>query len=378
MAAPDILPSPHLLVDGDMSGDLFRIIDIGLGLILIYMSLSVVVTAMTETIAGLFKLRASNLERGVLWLLQGGTGDPNAGDPKAQSPLGAIADKVLAHPLINGSASGGAVASIPPRIFALSLLDVLHKTDGAATVMAHSAKAPSEPGFAFEDARQSIAKLPDGPLKNNLLLVLADAERRAVAVEDALAQWYDQGMARVSEWYRKRIQRITLALGVLVAVVVNANTIHIAEVLWQDDIARQVTLSAALQTAKEAVPGSGCTPVAQQQGDAAVTESIRCQTDAAMQAFRAVGALPIGWGQDIEDIGNQKGWVTLILGWLLTGFALQMGAPFWFDLLQKLMKMRSNLSATGFLAQGGAQPDSATAPAQPQTPATGPNPTVSG
>jgi hypothetical protein len=352
-----------------MSGDLFRIIDIGLGLILIYMSLSVVVTAMTETIAGLLKLRSTTLERGLLWLLQGSNGAPagvQAAGTGQQSPVGDIAGQVMAHPLINGAASGGNAAAIPPRIFALSLLDVLHQANGAANAMAQPGKAPSEPGFSFDDARQSITKLPDGPLKNNLLLVLADAERRAVAVEDALAQWYDQGMARVSEWYRKRIQRITLVLGIVVAVVVNANTIHIAEVLWQDDIARQVTLSTALQTAKDAAPGSGCTPVTQQQGDAAVTESIRCQTEAAMQAFRAVGALPIGWGQDIGDIGNQKGWVTLILGWLLTGFALQMGAPFWFDLLQKLMKMRSNLSATGFLAQGGAQPDSAAAP-QPQT-----------
>ncbi len=360
-----------------MSGDLFRIIDIGLGLILIYMSLSVVVTAMTETIAGLLKLRATTLERGVLWLLQGSKGDPGATNPTSpvrQSPLGTIASQVMAHPLINGTASGGSAASIPPRIFALSLLDVLHQTDGAANAMAQSVRAPSEPGFSFDDARQSIAKLPDGPLKNNLLLVLADAERRAMAVEDALAQWYDQGMARVSEWYRKRIQRITLMLGILLAVVVNANTIHIAEVLWQDDIARQVTLSTALQTAKDVVPGRGCTPVAQSQGDAAVTEAIRCQTEAAMQAFRSVGALPIGWGQNIEDIGNQKGWITLILGWLITGFALQMGAPFWFDLLQKLMKMRSNLGATSFLPQGGAQPD--TAPPQQQAQTAASNPTT--
>ncbi|MQP67598.1 hypothetical protein GE253_19920 [Niveispirillum sp. SYP-B3756] len=350
-----------------MSSDLFRIIDIGLGLILIYMSLSVVVTAMTETIAGLLKLRASTLERGVIWLLQGSRGDPATTASPPPSSLGSIADKVMAHPLINGSASGGAAATIPPRIFALTLLDVLHQTEDAAGAMAQSVKAPSEPGFSFADARQTITKLPDGPLKNNLLLVLADAERRAVAVEDALAQWYDQGMARVSEWYRKRIQRITLVLGILVAVMVNANTIHIAEVLWQDDIARQVTLSAALQASKDAAPGSGCTPVTQPQDDAAVTAAIRCQTGAAMQAFRDVGALPIGWGQNIEDIGRQKGWVTLILGWLLTGFALQMGAPFWFDLLQKLMKMRSTLSATGFLAQGGAQPESAAAPPARQT-----------
>jgi len=365
-----------------MSGDLFRIIDIGLGLILIYMSLSVVVTAITETIASLTKLRASLLGKGVLWLLQGknATATANAGSALEFHPqVDQVASEVMAHPMINGAASGGAAAAIPPRIFALTLLDVLYKTTGTAGTIEQAAKAPTEPGFSFDDARQSINKLPDSPLKNSLLLVLADAERRSVAVEDALAQWYDQGMARVSEWYRKRIQRITLGVGIFVAVVVNANTIHIAEVLWQDDIARQVTLNTALQAAKEATPGTGCAPVAQQQGDAAVAESIRCQTEAAMQAFRSVGALPIGWAQDINEIGNQKGWPTLILGWLITGFALQMGAPFWFDLLQKVMKMRSNLSAVGFMPQGGAQPDNtATTPQQQSQPDGTTAPTIGG
>lgn len=343
-----------------MSGDFFRIIDIGLGLILVYLALSVVVTAMTETVAGFLKLRAGMLATGVRWLLQGTAHDMAARNAPAGSPDN-VAQQLMAHPMINGATSGPSPAShIPPRIFALTLLDVLHKVNQEAGRLT---KPPTDPSFTFADAQQLVASLPDSELKNSLALVLADAQRRAVAAEDAIAQWYDGGMQRVSNWYKKRIQTITLVLGIVVAATVNANTIHIAEVLWQDDIARNVTLDAATKMAVGTEPGAGCSPVKDLDETSAIAQSISCRTEAAMDAFTAVGALPIGWSQDIDEIGRQKGWITLILGWLITGFALQMGAPFWFNLLQKLVKMRTSLAAEG-MAQGGTQP-----PPQPYPPA---------
>jgi hypothetical protein len=35
------------------------------------------------------------------------------------------------------------------------------------------------------------------------------------------------------------------------------------------------------------------------------------------------------------------GWT--ILGWLITAFAISLGAPFWFDLLNKLMQVRNSV-----------------------------------
>jgi hypothetical protein len=59
---------------------------------------------------------------------------------------------------------------------------------------------------------------------------------------------------------------------------------------------------------------------------------------------------PVGWTQDIwekfiKDWQNQKMRVlsTWILGWLLTAVAMTMGAPFWFDLLNKLVSLRSSV-----------------------------------
>jgi hypothetical protein len=46
----------------------------------------------------------------------------------------------------------------------------------------------------------------------------------------------------------------------------------------------------------------------------------------------ALQSLPIGGSRDVSSIA----------GWLITGFAVSLGAPFWFDLLSKFMNVRSS------------------------------------
>ena len=37
---------------------------------------------------------------------------------------------------------------------------------------------------------------------------------------------------------------------------------------------------------------------------------------------------------------DSGGWVLKVIGWLITGLAVALGAPFWFDLLNKLVNLR--------------------------------------
>jgi hypothetical protein len=49
--------------------------------------------------------------------------------------------------------------------------------------------------------------------------------------------------------------------------------------------------------------------------------------------------LPIGW----PDATFGRDWYMRILGWLITGAAISLGAPFWFDLLNRMMVVRSTV-----------------------------------
>ena len=61
--------------------------------------------------------------------------------------------------------------------------------------------------------------------------------------------------------------------------------------------------------------------------------------------------LPIGWSDVVAGnwpAGNEWGgvWrrtVASLFGWLLTAFAVSLGAPFWFDALNKIMVIRSTV-----------------------------------
>jgi hypothetical protein len=57
--------------------------------------------------------------------------------------------------------------------------------------------------------------------------------------------------------------------------------------------------------------------------------------------------LPIGWNSPQKQVTPGSSGTKLltailvkILGWLLTAAALTLGAPFWFDLLQKFVNIR--------------------------------------
>ena len=53
--------------------------------------------------------------------------------------------------------------------------------------------------------------------------------------------------------------------------------------------------------------------------------------------------LPVGWPEPPFDATHDGGWwLSHLLGWLLTGALLMLGAPFWFDLLSRLVSLRNS------------------------------------
>jgi hypothetical protein len=81
-------------------------------------------------------------------------------------------------------------------------------------------------------------------------------------------------------------------------------------------------------------------------------ESPQCKLEANRRRLEALN-LPIGWGS-VDDVSRKwpgsnvfdpGGWLDQaqwhLFGWLLTALAISLGAPFWFDLLNKFIVIRS-------------------------------------
>jgi hypothetical protein len=123
--------------------------------------------------------------------------------------------------------------------------------------------------------------------------------------------------------------------------------------MWHDSATRQAVVAAAEST----------TSAGQQ---ATNIEDVARTTDRLKQL-----ALPVGWNEPIFDSSHDGGWwISHVIGWILTGALLMLGAPFWFDLLSRLVSLRNsgqapaaaandNGSATSALLRGlaGLEPD---------------------
>lgn len=283
------------------------ILDIAIGLVFVYLVLSLVVTAANEVIASRLRWRAQNLYEGMRELLR---------DPKDKQSW---ADKLYGHPLVNALSSGTDRPSyVPSRTFALALLDLIApaKTDGVRSL---------------ESIREGIAKLPP-ELGRTVTVLFDEAEHDIEKLKTSIEVWFNTSMERVSGWYKRKSQAVMLALAVVVTVAFNVDTLSLVRTLSNDAAVRAALVAKAQETAKLPITNAS-QPLTSAEADKALAESI--------SKVESLG-LPIGWHRaDLASVTHPcLVWLSRVCGWILTIFAVSLGAPFWFDLLNKFMNIR--------------------------------------
>jgi len=146
-------------------------------------------------------------------------------------------------------------------------------------------------------------------------------------------------------------------IGLAMAAALNANTVTIVKQVSTSDTVRQ----ALVEEAKKAQPiaqNPSSTTTSTTASDSLSTdrsegESGRNKPPAPssyqklandLSKVKSLG-LPLGWGNEERLSFRQGGWNYLYypFGWLLTAIAVSLGAPFWFDLLNKFMVVRSTV-----------------------------------
>jgi len=347
-------------------------LDVAIGLSFIFLLLSLLASAIQEFIAGIFGLRARTLERGLRNMLQGGDGSVLPGGA-APGPAGTLVDAVYLHPLIRplykagigiGARNKGRrlPSYIAPRSFALALLDTL-----APNVVGTNADGTPKPSHDIvREARAAIAGASLPPEVERRILALLDEARGDIdAFRHNLEAWFDDTMARVSGWYKRKTQIILLVIGVVVAIAINANTLTMGERLWKDPAVRGAVVGQA--TSVSDAPRSA--------GD----------LNSAANAVDGVVKLgvPMGWPRDANDprhvsFTSVRDGAYAVLGWTLTIIAIALGAPFWFDTLSRLSRLRSSgKPETPLPATGRGQPNERVAdPTTPPAPVPPVNVTV--
>ena len=149
-------------------------------------------------------------------------------------------------------------------------------------------------------------------------------------------------MARASGAYKRWTKWWLFGIGLLIAIVANASAFHVAERLWADPPTRSAVVSSAGQVAQQTDPSQNIPDVA--------------HATSRLEELK----LPIGWDapsrgswNDLDDYWSWRPYI-MLLGWIVTGLLVTLGAPFWFNLLTQLASLRSTGAKPPPAAQDGA------------------------
>lgn len=308
------------------------VLDVAIGLIFVYLLLAIICTSLNEWIASIFSLRANNLALGIRQLLDN---QPKPGDPaKATTNTDWLISEFYQHPLITGMKKGDRHPSyISPRAFATTLMDIISGPDAQLT---------------YANFKAGYDKLPDGDVKKVLNSLMRTTGPTLAEVQGNIEKWFDDSMDRVSGWYKRKIQWITAVVALALAFATNADSIRIAEMLWHNPELRAEGIKLAEQRAEAAKNGAAeqDTNTAQAEityPDASNPLNPNATIKPVTPVERAYLTELIGWqgAAQFHDL-HTRDILLMILGWLLTGLAVSLGAPFWFDVLNKVINIRSS------------------------------------
>ncbi|HKY05974.1 MAG TPA: hypothetical protein VJQ56_13850 [Blastocatellia bacterium] len=315
-----------------------RILEVAIGVIFVYILVSIICSAIREGIEAWLNTRAAYLEYGIRELLH---------DTKAEG----LARSFFNHPLINSlfkqeykppeykqdepakppsifTSGKNLPAYIPSKNFALALMDIAARGPQTNAVSSH----PGSPIISLDSVRANILNINNQAVQRALLTAIDSAQGDLNKAQANIEAWYDSAMDRVSGWYKRSTHWMLFCIGLVVAVGLNINTLTIADYLYQNDGTRAAMVVRAESAAKD-------------------PDSQGATYKEALEELNSYD-LPIGWsdkqtGQRLwfepDSKGVWKDWVAPILGWLMTAFAATLGAPFWFDVLNKVMVIRSTV-----------------------------------
>jgi hypothetical protein len=292
-------------------------LNVAIGIVFVYLLFSLIVSAANEVLQSVVSKRKDYLWKGIDELLQ------DRVSRVSKDPMGP-SKQFCNHPLIMALSKGadGLPSYIPGKLFAITIIDLIK-----------SGTLGTDSGS--KNLGDLVSKIENPALKRAMMALWMEAEGDIEAFKSNLEDWFDGAMDRVSGWYKRYVQYWLLAFGMIFAILCNVDSIHILEVLsTQPDITRSL-----VEKAKEYVDEHPTPPESAKDSVLTLPSDLKNLKNDVDQLDNL--RLPLGWTSQQVGYFSQQ-WVNVILGWLLSAFAASLGAPFWFDTLNRIMNVRAS------------------------------------
>ncbi|HNF79112.1 MAG TPA: hypothetical protein PK325_03100 [Cyclobacteriaceae bacterium] len=374
---------------------LLNILDLVIGLAFVYFLLSLICVALQEIKARANNERSKNLKK---WIF-----DPFRYDKERRDDQG-LASRLWNNIIIDGLTQEGRSASYIPRdIFVSALLDEIHyESDDKYEKIIYKELQPllelqslkekletfkpvSESGqeelkelhkkgetlathvhnmgydtpekindrvkeletlledrkpYDFQSIGTSIrnSDLLPQRMKRAMLQIYQESHSNMDSFRDRLERWFDQAMERNAGTFKKKAQQSVLIFSILVTLLFNVDSIELIHYFY-DHPAEAARVADA---AEKAINDPNTAERLKSNNDDSVKTTLaglRTSIDEVKALKLPIGWKGLGWFEYL-DLGFWKVF-NLLIGWALTVLAVSLGAPFWYDMLNKLVDLRS-------------------------------------
>lgn len=289
---------------------LFALLNVIIGIVFVLLFVSLMASTIMEILAALLSLRGRHL----LYTLD--------------NMLGDWTEKFLNHPFFrqlsyaahrrNTLSTYKLPAWINKSTFSAILYDLMQSESG-------------------DELYEKIEALPDGDLKRVLQFLYRQSDGTVYDFKVKMESWFDEVMERASDWYKRSTKWWLFGIGIVLAFVLNADIIQVYK-----------TLSANAELTEKVVKMAENSvytldTLANPADTARTAEAAARDLKLIMQTYKQSVESPLGLGWTEQQGGNSiPWWMVKILGWLITAVAVTFGAPFWFEVLRKLISIRSS------------------------------------
>jgi hypothetical protein len=328
------------------------ILEVAIGLVFVWLIISVATMEVQSRISLMLGWRAEQLEKSILSMLKDE----------------ALVKKFYEHPLVVELAlkdkygdlikdKKGTIRRpeyIPNATFATVACEIIMNAGKEGEDVPLDTMSISEMKASIKSLAE---KNPNLERVNHYLL--PNMEKTADDIEAKLTEyrknteaWFGDVMSQASNWYKVRAQWMAFWIGLTIAIFINIDTINIAQKLWQEPTARAVLVAQAQAEAQNEEPGesisfttakslnfpAGWTTTALETKSCGLINIVDYQfvirSAGKCLSVTSLPALNNGWGIFVK-----------LFGYLLTAAAAAQGAPFWFDILRKLVGVKPQPAA---------------------------------
>ena len=359
-------------------------LDIGIGLIIIYLAGAVLVSAIQELIASLLQWRSQHLKQSILQMM---LNDPSEGQDKTKPTSSEnktqltvakeLQDSIyqssfvqsLNHASINFSGKQEEITGekykelfkktdpsyLSSETFATALIQAL-KNELEEMLEDPQKASTAEAIKTIKDKINHSKKIPTS-LKETLMtladrasLKASEADNKLLIFQQEIEAWFDRSMERASGVYKRNAQLLCFFLGFAIAIMFNLDSLFLAHRLSQDTAMRTALAGGAETIVKDSTTQNSQSfdPDKLQEninsllGKSSFIAPITENADNLMGCpdKKQTSKNPISCDPSEKTLNPWKIFPTVV-GWIITALAIYMGAPFWFDILGKLVNVRS-------------------------------------